>query len=255
MYIVYVHIAPNNKKYFGITSTSPKQRWGSDGSGYKTQQLFWRAIQKYGWDNFKHIIIVKNVSKEFACQLEQLLIKEYETTNPNNGYNVYMGGEVGAKGVKFSEEVREKARQRNLGRKLSDETKKKISDANKGKKHSEEHNLKVSAAHKGKKLSDEHRHNLSIAHLGQRHSEESCKRQGKSLQTYCKNLSDEEMKKRMERLVNASKQKVNLYEGDVFICTFSSSKECAEYLNISPSMVCLIIKGNRQYRNYKIYKS
>ena len=46
MYTLYVHIAPNNKKYFGITSQAPENRWGIDGRGYKTQRLFWRAIQK-----------------------------------------------------------------------------------------------------------------------------------------------------------------------------------------------------------------
>lgn len=32
-YIVYVHIFPNGKKYFGITSKAPNQRW-ENGKGY-----------------------------------------------------------------------------------------------------------------------------------------------------------------------------------------------------------------------------
>lgn len=29
MYIVYMHICPNNKKYIGITSQKPEKRWGN----------------------------------------------------------------------------------------------------------------------------------------------------------------------------------------------------------------------------------
>ena len=51
-----MHTSPSNKKYIGITSLKPEYRWNK-GNGYKTQTVFYRAIQKYGWDNFKHEII------------------------------------------------------------------------------------------------------------------------------------------------------------------------------------------------------
>ena len=33
-YSVYVHIFPNDKRYYGI-SISPEERWGKDGNGYQ----------------------------------------------------------------------------------------------------------------------------------------------------------------------------------------------------------------------------
>ena len=64
MYTVYKHTAPNGKVYIGITSHSIEGRWRKDGSGYKLNNHFWNAIQKYGWNNFKHEILFENLMKE-----------------------------------------------------------------------------------------------------------------------------------------------------------------------------------------------
>lgn len=164
-YILYVHIAPNNKKYFGITCKSIKERWGIDGGGYKTQQLFWRAIQKYGWNNFQHIVLAENLSKEWACRLEQDLIWKYQSNNPKYGYNITAGGD-GTIGHKLTGESLERVRQAHLGKKLSEEHKRKISESEKGKIITEEHKRKISIANSGKKLSEEHRKRLSESHKG-----------------------------------------------------------------------------------------
>ena len=52
-YSVYVHTAPSGKMYVGITKQKPEYRWGRNGIKYKTQ-VFYRAIEKYGWDNIDH---------------------------------------------------------------------------------------------------------------------------------------------------------------------------------------------------------
>lgn len=178
MFTLYVHITPNNKKYFGITKTTVQNRWGVDGSGYSTQQLFWRAIQKYGWNNIQHIILAEKLSKEWACKLEQDLIWKYKSNNPKYGYNVSSGGD-GPFGVIRSDETKEKIRQANIGHHHSEETKQKISKNsshhNKGMKLSEERKEKLHNARRGKpswnsgkKMSDEYRKKLSDAHKGQK---------------------------------------------------------------------------------------
>lgn len=43
-----------------------KVRWRNNGINYKACILFYRAIQKYGWDNFEHIILNDNLSKTEA---------------------------------------------------------------------------------------------------------------------------------------------------------------------------------------------
>lgn len=93
-YLVYMHISPNNKRYIGITSHSnPKRRW-KGGYGYHNNEYFYRAIKKYGWDNFQHEIIASNLSKDDACKMEIDLIEKYHTRQPKFGYNYSSGGET-----------------------------------------------------------------------------------------------------------------------------------------------------------------
>ena len=99
LFCVYMHTNKvNSKRYIGITNQRPLYRWRTDGSGYK-HQIFGRAINKYGWENFDHELLAVDVSKKEACELEQKYIQEYQTTNPEYGYNVSTGGEAGAAGA------------------------------------------------------------------------------------------------------------------------------------------------------------
>lgn len=93
-YYVYMHVNKiNNKKYIGITKNKPEDRW-QNGKGYK-KQAFYKAIQKYGWDNFYHIILFDNLSEEEACKKEIELIAFYKSDNKKFGYNISHGGENG----------------------------------------------------------------------------------------------------------------------------------------------------------------
>ena len=105
-YTVYMHISPNNKRYIGITSVEADRRW-SNGYGYKKNEYFYRAIEKYGWDNFQHIIIARGLNKNDACWLEIELIKVWNTTDKNNGYNITLGGE-GCNGLKHTQEWKQR---------------------------------------------------------------------------------------------------------------------------------------------------
>ena len=72
MWTVYIHTnKENGKVYIGITGQTVERRWRSDGSGYKKCLLFYRAIQKYGWDNFNHIVLLENISEECAKEIEK----------------------------------------------------------------------------------------------------------------------------------------------------------------------------------------
>ena len=76
-YSVYCHTFPNGKKYIGISSDY-ENRW-RNGKGYETQPKMDRAIQKYGWENIKHDIVLSGLSKEQANELEKYLIAELNT--------------------------------------------------------------------------------------------------------------------------------------------------------------------------------
>ena len=90
-YVVYEHVFPNNKKYIGITCRPLKQRF-KNGYGYVHNKHMMNAIKKYGWENIKHNILAKNLSKSEAETLEIKLIKKYNLTNRLNGYNIELGG-------------------------------------------------------------------------------------------------------------------------------------------------------------------
>lgn len=124
---VYMHIVPKeisgydwDKYYVGITSQSVQARWGN-GSNYVGCVHFNRAIQKYGWENIKHKIIMEDLTKAEACSFEKKLIKELNSNDYNYGYNITDGGEgcsglVGEKnpnyGKKWTEEQRQKMQER-----------------------------------------------------------------------------------------------------------------------------------------------
>lgn len=150
-YTIYMHKNKiNGKVYIGQTRTSVNNRW-RDGKGYKGCTLFERAINKYGWDNFDHIVVASNLTQEESCQMEKDLITLYESTNPERGYNLSTGGESGHTGVPMSQEARQKISEAQKGKFVSQETRKKMSLALKGKapsalslqKAAEVHNVEV----------------------------------------------------------------------------------------------------------------
>ena len=184
-YCVYKHTFPNNKVYIGITQQEPEKRC-KNGLGYDAHQtLMKRAIKKYGWQNIKHEILFKKLTKEQACKKEIELITLYDSTNKQKGYNVSSGGE-GTVGVKPTIESKEKNRIAHLGKKASLETRKKISESNRGKhnkKRNEEQKRKISEATKKAMQNPELRKRLSETHSGKNH------------RNYGKHLSDETKKK------------------------------------------------------------
>ena len=128
-YCVYCHQNKiNGKRYIGITCQKPEDRW-RNGTKYTENKSFTKDILSFGWHNFTHEILYTGISKEEAESKERLLIKEYDTTNPDKGYNMDFGG---IKGVEFSDT----------------------------------HKIRISNALKGKTKSDTHKQSLSKSHIG-----------------------------------------------------------------------------------------
>ena len=111
-FCVYMHInKANGKRYIGITSVNPLDRW-QGGCGYYKNKHFNDAIKKYGWNNFDHLILYSELSKEEACEIEQYLIAKYKTQDKRYGYNIASGGQY----FKHSEESKVLMSERRKGK-------------------------------------------------------------------------------------------------------------------------------------------
>lgn len=87
---IYYHLSPSGKYYIG-QAVNAQYRW-NNGNGYKQSPYLWNAIQKYGWENFKHEILFENLTKWQADVIETYLIDKFNLRNPNIGYNIKGGG-------------------------------------------------------------------------------------------------------------------------------------------------------------------
>ena len=110
-------------------SSDPEKRW-RNGNGYEHNYLFNRAIQKYGWDNIEHIILMTGLSLEKAKTIESALISKWNLTNHNYGYNLSGGGDgILSDHTRYLMSIARKGKQPSLGRKMSEESKRKVAES------------------------------------------------------------------------------------------------------------------------------
>jgi group I intron endonuclease len=178
----------NGKIYIGKTSQEVEKRWKwhvQDANKKRLQDIhFYRALRKYGPENFTIKQIDCTENEQECNELEKLYIGVFRSHVSKIGYNGTMGGEGGRQteevrkkmgesrtgknnpfyGKHHSLEAIEKNRRAHLGKKYSlgavrsDETKRKISESHKG--------LLVGVRNPNfGGLSEQHKQNLSIAKL------------------------------------------------------------------------------------------
>lgn len=183
MALVYVLTnKENGKMYVGKTVQPFDVRWGGHvGSARRGDNgmLVCRAIKKHGVEAFERKVL-EECEESVLGDRETHWIAELKTHVSQGGYNLTFGGDGGLPGYTFSEESREKMRQKALGRKLSPEARAKISAAHKGRskspeeienrrqkltgqKRTEETRQRMSEAQRGHVVSDETRMKLSLA--------------------------------------------------------------------------------------------
>lgn len=84
---IYCYTSPSGKKYIGQTRTTLKHRAGANGKSYQGCSAFNNAIKKYGWENFQ-VEILEEVPLDVIDETEINYILDYDTINPNFGYNI-----------------------------------------------------------------------------------------------------------------------------------------------------------------------
>lgn len=159
-WFVYMHENRlNGKKYIGITKQAPGRRW-QNGYGYRESPRFFNAIQRYGWDGFRHEVLFSGLTAEEAARLEIELIAKYDTLNPERGYNLDPGGGGTAPKTALTREKISKARK---GTHPTAETIERLRVSHIGKTTPPEVRAKMSAAQKGVKKSVEHARHIGDA--------------------------------------------------------------------------------------------
>lgn len=205
MYKVYRHTSPSGKVYIGITKLKLQARW-KNGNGYKTSPYFYRAIQKYGWDSFKHEVLFDNLNEISAKCIEVDLIYYYKQLGIS--YNNTDGGEGNTGNHKPK----------------STEHKLKISISNQGK-----HNhIGINNPHFNKPVSEETRNKISNANKGKT--------------AWNKGLTG--FKKTKEEIIKNAKAHYKRIIDDLGNI-FESRLACAEYYKHSPTWVGTRIKDGR----------
>ena len=229
-YCVYIHKNKiNNKVYVGMTKYSnPSKRWGKNGNRYKYKcDYFWKAIQKYGWDNFTHEILYSKLSFEEACECEKKLIKEYKSNDREFGYNLANGG-WGRSVNSISEETRKKMREAHLGKKLSESHKQSIAKALGQGKNNVNYNRKHS--------------DITKKHISESKS-------GKNHPNYGKHLSEKTKKAISDGHLKNSKPILQFDKDGNFLKEWKNAKEASNILNINYKAIskCLNKKSKTSY--------
>lgn len=193
MYIYLITNSINGKKYVGQTSRTPAIRWQGHLNTARSKNFgihpLYRAIRKYGQENFTVEEIWKASSQEELNQKEIDFIITYKTIQKEFGYNRHEGGnkpppttpearmKAGLKmrGVPKSEEHRAAISKALMGKTLSPETiaKMKLTKSILGCEHTEETKAKMSKTRKGRPHSPEHSQAIANAQMGKTHSEET----------------------------------------------------------------------------------
>lgn len=90
MGIIYKYTSPSGKSYIGQTTRTKKEREGKNAKEYSHCPAFYKAIQKYGIENFSYEVL-EECDNRLLNERERYWIKEYDSYN--NGYNLTEGGQ------------------------------------------------------------------------------------------------------------------------------------------------------------------
>lgn len=188
----------NGKIYIGQTVQQVQRRWTrhlQDAEKHEHDLHLYRAIRKYGVENFKieHIATAEN--KTWGDYFERLYILIYGTLDPNVGYNMTSGGEGSLHREENKLKIAEKSREwwtvpgnrerasasrkglligarnpmfgrHDLGRPHTEETRRHLSKNKKEQYKDPEFKEMMSKANRGKRHTEEGKANISAALQG-----------------------------------------------------------------------------------------
>ena len=116
-YTVYKLTLTDGRVYIGMTRQPLSSRCRN--RGYDGCPAMEKAIKEYGWDAFSVSVIADHLTQMEAERIEKENIAMCDSTNPDKGFNVALGGNI-------------------VGR-HSQVTRQRMSDGQRGRRFSEEH--------------------------------------------------------------------------------------------------------------------
>ena len=85
----------NKKLYIGLTTCPLQERWNNHKRCAKNDpRHLYRAMRKYGIENFKIEVVEETDSLQKLSELEDYYINLYDSRNPDIGYNLAAGGQT-----------------------------------------------------------------------------------------------------------------------------------------------------------------
>ena len=230
-YKLYIHKFPNGKVYVGITMQDVEKRW-ENGFGYRGQPCVFNAIMKYGWQNIEHIVLFDGLSKEEAEEKEIALIRLYDSTNRDKGYNIANGGSCAGKHsdyvkAKISEGVKAAYNRPDYRKKRIDALKNAFSseeylemrsELTKKQWQREDYRKLMSSVHKGKVVSEETKNKMSKAKIGKHMGAEN----------------------------HNSRAIIQYTKDGVFVAIFDSARTAQRETGVNNAKICDCCKGRRK---------
>ena len=184
-----------------------------------------RAIEKYGTDNFKKIILERCDNREHLCQREIFWI-ESENSYFTNGYNISkggMGGDVYTNNPNRDIICKKQSDDQKIRYRENDVWRKNFSGSRLGKTHTDESKLKMSLSKKGIIIfSDDHKKNISNG-----------------------------AKKAWENTKPYNAKKVDSYDIDGnYLKTFDTIADASRFYNITSQNIWSVCNGHKKkYKN------
>jgi group I intron endonuclease len=159
---IYKILNTTNGKFYIGSAIDLKGRWRvhkfylKNNNDKRVSKYLLNAWNKYGAENFEFLVLEH-------CEKEKLIVREQfylDTLKPQYNISRTAGSPLG---VKHSDDFKEQARARQLGRVHTKEHNQKISESNK-KPKSKEHAMNIRLGKTGKKHTSEHRSINSFSH-------------------------------------------------------------------------------------------
>lgn len=257
---IYKHTSPSGKHYIGQT-VNIKNRWKP--SAYKQCHKFYRAIEKYGWENITHEIICVCHTPHEANEKEMFYIQHYDSIN--NGYNILVGGGdvlYGENNPMYGKSVKSFMSEDKIA-----EWKRHLSEARKGesnsfygKHHSEETKEKLRQQRIGvsrplnlTKEQRQRRSELSKAQwTDKRRKEQSEKMMGSNNPMYGKHLTEEEKQKKHDAMIGENSPMAksiiiyDTYEDKEILC--NCRRYVKDEIGMHPSHVTRYLNKDKLYK-------